>query len=296
MFGFVAIDRHRRFEKYAELLLDAALTALASEIERTRDLDDERCCENRIATQKIDLDLHLLPEETGNVDIVPGFFVIAAGLIVIDLDDVIVDGITEDRIEYRGLRRELRCERGRIVESFTIAIAEDVCRKPAIDVKRARFERRRDDGLEHRLPRLAIFSRNGDVASIREFDEGRNVGGETRREIAVGDARIDRGVCVQHRGRDLGVVRIECVFESFETQEFRCGEVGPTLDRREINDDASIGVTRRTEARDIALNLRDRRAVACRGERVRARHVIAPAGSPNGGHRRERGKCGRDGG
>src|SRR5437762_6120623 len=60
---------------------------------------------------------------------------------------------------YTTLFRSLffRFERLRIVEHLAVAVPENVGRVPTVHAQQARFETRRDDRLEERLPRFQIL-------------------------------------------------------------------------------------------------------------------------------------------
>ena len=53
-----------------------------------RQVENERRGQDRVAAEKIDLDLHLVAEPAEDIDVVPAFFVVAARRIVVDADDV----------------------------------------------------------------------------------------------------------------------------------------------------------------------------------------------------------------
>ena len=77
---------HGRFEIEAEPFLDAVHAGALREIEEENEIENQRRGENGIAAEKIDLDLHRIAEPAENVDVVPAFFVVAAGRVVVDAD------------------------------------------------------------------------------------------------------------------------------------------------------------------------------------------------------------------
>jgi len=54
-----------------------------------------------------------------------------------------------------------------ILEDFTVAIAQDIGGKPAIQPNHARFESGREDGFEQGLTGLEVFAADGDVVLAR---------------------------------------------------------------------------------------------------------------------------------
>ena len=77
----VRADRigHRQLEEDRKLFLHAYFAAAVGKVEATGDLNGERGGEDRILAEEIDLDLHRLAEETGDIDVVPRLLVVAAG-------------------------------------------------------------------------------------------------------------------------------------------------------------------------------------------------------------------------
>src|SRR6185503_8240754 len=107
---------------------------------------------------------HLVIQPAENVDVVPAFLVVASRRIVIDADDVTkifvelgVEIRLKDVIKNGFLALFLRLERLGIVEYFTVAVAEYVCRVPPFDTEQPGFETRRDDGLDQCLPGLEVL-------------------------------------------------------------------------------------------------------------------------------------------
>src|SRR5208337_462763 len=98
-----------------------------------------RSRKNRIAAEEIDLHLHRITEPSEDVDVVPTFFIVSAGRIIIDADLVIVILIEsrikirlENSFEHRELALFLGLERLRIVEHFSVPVAENVAGKPSV--------------------------------------------------------------------------------------------------------------------------------------------------------------------
>ena len=88
MFGIEPGRAHWRLEIERQPLLHALHVGSLGEVEEQSEIQNDRRREDRIAAEKIDLDLHLVAEPAKNVDVVPTFFVIATRRIVIDLHNV----------------------------------------------------------------------------------------------------------------------------------------------------------------------------------------------------------------
>src|SRR5829696_9085116 len=88
MFGIQARRRLRRFEIKREPLLYSFHAGAMREIEKQREVEAKRRSEDRITTKEIDLDLHLVPEPSEDIDVVPAFLVVTSRRIVVDPNDV----------------------------------------------------------------------------------------------------------------------------------------------------------------------------------------------------------------
>src|SRR5688572_21437781 len=77
-----------RFEIERQPLLHSLHTGPLGEIQKQRKVETKRSGEDRIATKEIDLDLHFVSQPAKDVDIIPALFVVAAGRIVVDPDDM----------------------------------------------------------------------------------------------------------------------------------------------------------------------------------------------------------------
>src|ERR1041385_1941840 len=73
-----------RFKVERKPLLHALHSRSLSEIEEQREVKDDRRRQDRITTEKVDLDLHRITKPAEDVDIVPTFFVVATRGIVVD--------------------------------------------------------------------------------------------------------------------------------------------------------------------------------------------------------------------
>jgi len=200
--------------------LDAAEPGALRQVGEQDEVECERRREDRVATEEVDLDLHRIPEPAEDVDVVPTFFVVSARRVVVDahlVEDVAVQlGILlglQDVFQHAELRLFLRLEVLRIVEHFTVAVAENVGGIPTRQAEHARLQHRRDHGLHHGLAGLEVFAADGDAALGREVAQHRRVDGEVRRAVGERNAFEDRGVCVEHRRRDGRVVGVDRFLE-----------------------------------------------------------------------------------
>ena len=264
------------------------------EVREQREVEHDRRGENRIAAEEVDLDLHRVAHPPDDVDVVPALFVVAARRVVVDPHDVreilvqvgVLLGL-QDRVEHAQLRLFLRLERGRIVEHFAVAVAEDVRRIPAGEAEHARLESWRDHGLHPRLAGLEIFSRDRHAFVDRELLQRLRVDGEIRRAVAVRNAFHDRRPRVQHRRRDHLVVVVHRLLERRDRRVLRTG-LDEDLGRRAPDDHEPVAPILRLEVAHVlpqllgeialGLSLLDVRAVdAC--------HVVVVE---HGGHRLDR--------
>src|SRR5437762_9482213 len=222
----LGIDRrrvHRTLEVEREPLLDAVHVRALREVEKQRDVEDDRRREDAVAAEEVDLQLHRVPEPADEIDVVPPFLVVAARRIVVDphhVAQVLVEiGIQlrlQDVVEHRFLALLLRFEGLRIVEHLAVAVAEDVRRVPALDAEETRLETRRDNRLDQRLAGLQVLAGEGRLRARRERDERRDVGREVRRRVRVRNPLADRRVRVHHARRDRRIVFFERALERLD--------------------------------------------------------------------------------
>src|SRR5262249_25357458 len=95
---------HRRLEVEGEPLLDSRESGPLRQIEEEEEVEDDGRREDRVAAEKVDLDLHRLAEPAEDVDIVPAFLGVAARRVVLDADLVKVVAVElgiELRLENR---------------------------------------------------------------------------------------------------------------------------------------------------------------------------------------------------
>ncbi len=211
---------HRALEIERQPLLNAAHPGALRQIQEQRHVEHDGRRQNAVAAEKVDLELHRIAQPSEQIDVVPTLFVVAAGRIVIDPDDVAkllveirIEIRLEDVVEDRFLAFFLGLERLGVVEHLAVAIAEDVGRVPALDAEQPRLESRRDDGLHPRLPGLQVLAGDRRAALRGELQQRRNIGAEIRRRVGVRNAFLDGGVRVDHARGNRGVARLEALLE-----------------------------------------------------------------------------------
>src|SRR4051812_37229522 len=67
----------RALEVEREPLLDPGQSGALREIEEQGQVEHQRSSQDRISAEKIDLDLHRVPEPPEDINVVPAFFVVA---------------------------------------------------------------------------------------------------------------------------------------------------------------------------------------------------------------------------
>src|SRR5207244_6594132 len=85
MFWIQPRRSHGRLKVKAQPFLDANVLQFRSplcQVEEQDQIENDRCRQNRVTAEKIDLDLHGIAEPAEDIDIVPTFFVITAWRII----------------------------------------------------------------------------------------------------------------------------------------------------------------------------------------------------------------------
>jgi hypothetical protein len=179
--------------------------------------------QNRVAAEKVDLDLHRVAQPAEDVDVVPGFLLVAARRVIVDADlvvDVLVEiGIEiglEDVLERSQLRLFLGLERLRLVQHFAVAVAQNVGREPSRDAQHARLEGRRQHRLHEGLAGLEVLAANGCFFLLRQLNQRRNIDRQVGRAIGKGNSLAERGVGVDLRGRNADVVIFQALFKGLD--------------------------------------------------------------------------------
>src|SRR5258708_10252558 len=83
MLGIEPRRGHRGLKVKAEPLLNAAHAGTLCQIHEQDEIKHDGRGKNGVAAEKIHLDLHRVAEPAENVDVIPAFFVVAAGRVVV---------------------------------------------------------------------------------------------------------------------------------------------------------------------------------------------------------------------
>src|SRR5437868_15318584 len=89
MFRIDGGGAHGAFEVEGEPLLNPAHTGAFGQVEEQDQVQYERRGQDRVAAQEIDFDLHRIAEPPDDIDVIPSFFVVAAGRVIVDADFVV---------------------------------------------------------------------------------------------------------------------------------------------------------------------------------------------------------------
>src|ERR1035437_6258525 len=284
---------HRRLVIEAEPLLNPLHPGAVREVGEQGQVEHDRRRQDRIAAEKIDLDLHRIVHPPDDVDVVPPLLVVPSRRIVVDPHDVrevlVQVGIAvglEDRMQHGELGLFLRLERRGIVEHFAVAIPADVRGVSGLEAEHARLDARSDDGLEPGLARLEVLSRDRDALRVGELDQRGNIHAEIRRPVAERDAFHERGPGVQHGRRDLVVVALHRLLERGDCRVLR-SRLEVDLRRGAPDDDQPVERVGRLEVADVLAQRLGKRALVLpllHVGAVDARDVMVVE---HGGHRRD---------
>ena len=109
----------RALEVKRQPLLNAAEPAALRQIQEEDQIKRYRSGQNAIATQEVDLDLHGIIKPAKDVDVVPPFLVVSPGLVVMNVDLVVVGTVQilvevglQNIVEHRELTPFLSAEGG----------------------------------------------------------------------------------------------------------------------------------------------------------------------------------------
>ena len=170
---------HRALEVEGQPLLNAAEATTLRQVEEEHQIEDEWGRQDTIAAQEIHLDLHGIIKPAKNVDVIPAFLIIPAWFVVVDMHLVLV--LTVDILLSSSgwrmysstdslLRSLVRKESGSCVsDHVTVAIAQDIGGKPAVQAQLPGFQSRSNDGFHERLTGLKILAADRHTAVSRQF-------------------------------------------------------------------------------------------------------------------------------
>src|SRR5215207_5042074 len=225
VFGVELGQDHRALEVEREPLLDAPHPSPLRQVQEQRQVEDYGRGEDRVPTQEVDLYLHWVAEPTEDVYVVPALLGVAAGRVVVDLDQVgdlpVELGVElglQDAPQHGELGDLLALEAPRVIQDFTVAIAEDVGRVPAFQAEHPGLQTRRDDRLHQGLTGLEVLARHRHASLVGELGEGRYVHGERRRTVRVGYVLHYRGVGVDHGRGDRRVRALQSLLELLQSE------------------------------------------------------------------------------
>ncbi len=81
---------HGALEEEAQEALDAVAAVASGEVAEKNEVEAEGSCEDRVAAEEVDLDLHGIAHPAEDVDVVPAFLAVVARGIVVDTHLVVV--------------------------------------------------------------------------------------------------------------------------------------------------------------------------------------------------------------
>ena len=197
---------------------DALQSGALREVGEEREVEHQRRRQDRIAAEKVHLDLHRIAHPPDNVDVIPAFLVVTPGAVEVDANDV-----REVAIQ-RGVRSGWRIEWSTLSFDSSLVLNDagssrtSPSRFPRILVEyqpaspSMRAFSRGDHGLEPGLPRLEVLARHGN-APFWPGGPGRGYppSGSARRWR--GRSLHDRGIRVEHGGGDALIVASIARFE-----------------------------------------------------------------------------------
>ena len=121
---------HRTLHEETQEALDTVTACTGGEIDEQTEVETQGSCQDGVATEEVDLDLHGIAHPTEDVDIVPALFVVLSRRIVVDAHLVVVIAVQlglrlgiQDGLQGGELRDFLRVEVLRFVEHESVAVA-----------------------------------------------------------------------------------------------------------------------------------------------------------------------------
>src|SRR5437764_15132388 len=91
---------HRTLEIETEPFLNPAHSATLGQVQEQDQIQNDRRGKNAVAAQEIDFDLHGITEPSIDIDVIPSFFIVAAGRIVMD-SHLVGEILVKIRIQLR---------------------------------------------------------------------------------------------------------------------------------------------------------------------------------------------------
>ena len=143
--------------------------------------------------------------------------------------------IAEDVVQHGAFGVQLGFQAVGVIQRQAVAVAQDVGREPPLHIQRAGPEGGGQHGLDKGLAGLAILAGHRHASILGKPGQGGDIGGQARREVAVGYALHDRGVGVEHRRADRRIVGIEAALEGCGRLQHLQRQIGPTLDGGQVD-------------------------------------------------------------
>ena len=204
-----AVRGHGGFEENAQRGSHPAAAFAGGQVQAAGDLQGQRGGQDAVLAEEIYLDLHLVAQEAGDVDVVPGLFIIAARLVVVDPHHVVLHRVPQAIGEHVALGVDLVLQALRLAQGLPVAVAEQVGAEPAFHVQGAGAQGGGQHGLEVGLPGFTVLAGYGHVPGGGQLAQGGHVGRHAGGKVPVGRTLLDAGVGVQHGGADGRVVRVQ---------------------------------------------------------------------------------------
>ena len=203
MFGSGLSGRLWGLQVEGKPLLHTRLAGPVGQVQEEREVQDDRCGQNRVTAQEVHLDLHRVAHPSEDVDVVPPLLVVAAGWVVVDADDVVDVAVEvrvgvglEDGIQHTQLRDLLGLEVLRIVQDLAVPVSQDVGGVPAAQAEHPGLETGSQEGLHEGLARLEVLAGDGHAMAGGQLDHARQVHAQVRSAVGERDVAHQGGVHV----------------------------------------------------------------------------------------------------
>src|SRR6056300_291876 len=190
------------------------------EIHKECEVENNRGSENRVATQEVNFDLHLVTEPTKDVDGIPSFFVVSTWRVIVDADNMIDVAVQvwvhlwlKDPSEHTEFGHLFGLKVLWSVEYLTVTVAENVGRIPTAQTEHSCFQTRCENCLHQGLTRLEILARDWNLALLRKFHDAVEVGGEVWSAIREGNITLQCGIGINLARRNIRIVIFQPLLE-----------------------------------------------------------------------------------
>lgn len=133
VYGLVFIIVHRALAEEGEPGLNTFHAGAGCQVAEQYQVEGNRSGQDGITAKEVDLDLHRISHPAEDIDIVPGFLVVAAWRIIVDANLVIEIAIElrillrfENLFDDRQFADFLGLEVFRLVQNFSVAITQNI--------------------------------------------------------------------------------------------------------------------------------------------------------------------------